>query len=664
MTGKPKTKRRGFVMTGGGAKGLYEAGVINAFHVTGMEFDVITGSSIGAMNAIFYAEYLLHKKKLDPKVRDNPEEAIKAMDNLVRAFHHTWLLLPDQRIIDDSESGPIGQLKNNLLRFDVNVPDVTRVAWWATDPDRGSLPGPSVWPAALRLLKELGERIGGADVLRLLRNDRQKFLQQALRTYLARFGIEKSIVPPQDDRKFRAAFSGPVSPLRAEHLQGAAPERDEEQIDLVKADRALKDYADAGIDVRLTRANYRTGRLEVSAYQSTEDFVRYLRRQAWRLQSTDPESVPLASFRLQVPGNPNAVNAALASGRFPAVLEPYPVEQIYPAADPENGLLHKTLANWLSDPEVEELLEEAYGAVSDGAFQGRFQGWRDSENLREFFPHAGDVYIDGGAIDNTPSNSAIDATREWADQKGEGKRDVVLDQYVIFLHPEPKVASLEEVDPYLYETVQRTREMQGVAKQTNDAVVVDTINTFGQKGEDLGESLLIILESLKETLDGMDDQEKAAIETRVLELVRQQEISGYRTGGSDGILERMATWGQKTINNSLPLHVNEIIIYPDAMPLTTLQFTPRLGYRQENAIKMLTMGCYNTLWTLRTRLEKTKRDAKDKQALALAEKWTGIETLPKDSDEREKLGREWKCQRTACVYYAQHCARGAQKQQD
>ena len=58
MNQKRKTKRRGFVMTGGGAKGLYEAGVINAFHLTGMEFDVITGSSIRAMNSIFFAEYL------------------------------------------------------------------------------------------------------------------------------------------------------------------------------------------------------------------------------------------------------------------------------------------------------------------------------------------------------------------------------------------------------------------------------------------------------------------------------------------------------------------------------------------------------------------------------------------------------------------------------
>ena len=48
-----RTTKRGFVMTGGGAKGLYEAGVIHAFHLCSMEFDIITGSSIGAINAIY-----------------------------------------------------------------------------------------------------------------------------------------------------------------------------------------------------------------------------------------------------------------------------------------------------------------------------------------------------------------------------------------------------------------------------------------------------------------------------------------------------------------------------------------------------------------------------------------------------------------------------------
>ncbi len=155
------TKRRGFVMTGGGAKGLYEAGVIHAFHITGMEFDVITGSSIGAMNSVFYAEYLLRKSQLDEKVRKDPEQAVEALDSLVKAYHHAWLSLPEKRIIDDSEDGPIGQLKDDLLEFDLNLPDLVDIGWWYTDPDRKSLPGPSVWPASLRVGSEAVERIGG-----------------------------------------------------------------------------------------------------------------------------------------------------------------------------------------------------------------------------------------------------------------------------------------------------------------------------------------------------------------------------------------------------------------------------------------------------------------------------------------------------------------------
>jgi predicted acylesterase/phospholipase RssA len=75
-----KKKRRGFVMTGGGAKGLYEAGVIHAFHLLGMEFDVITGSSIGAMNSIFYAEYLFCKRQLHNDILQDPLLAIEHMD--------------------------------------------------------------------------------------------------------------------------------------------------------------------------------------------------------------------------------------------------------------------------------------------------------------------------------------------------------------------------------------------------------------------------------------------------------------------------------------------------------------------------------------------------------------------------------------------------------
>jgi len=112
MASSQKRKRRGLVLTGGGAKGLYEAGVIHALHLTGMEFDVITGSSIGAFNSVFFAEYLLRKSELPSDVRNDPERVVEAMDGLVKSYHHSWLQLPARKIIDDSEEGPLGRLKD------------------------------------------------------------------------------------------------------------------------------------------------------------------------------------------------------------------------------------------------------------------------------------------------------------------------------------------------------------------------------------------------------------------------------------------------------------------------------------------------------------------------------------------------------------------------
>jgi hypothetical protein len=122
----------------------------------------------------------------------------------------------------------------------------------------------------------------------------------------------------------------------------------------------------------------------------------------------------------------------------------------------------------------------------------------------------------------------------------------------------------------------------------------------------------------------------------------------------------MEGWAEKTVSDRLPVHVEAVKIYPEEMPLSTLQFTERLGYRQENAIAMLTMGCDNTLWTLREHLEGqgSDLDAQDQQALALTRKWMGSGTWPEGHEEQENLRRSWRCQRTACVFHAQHCARG------
>jgi hypothetical protein len=112
-----------------------------------------------------------------------------------------------------------------------------------------------------------------------------------------------------------------------------------------------------------------------------------------------------------------------------------------------------------------------------------------------------------------------------------------------------------------------------------------------------------------------------------------------------------------------PLQVDQITIHPQEMPMSTLQFTEHLGYRVDNAINMLTMGCYNTPWTLRTYLDKGsyQSDDQDRRVLDLVVKWTGIEDLPEDFRDRDHLQESWACQRTARIYHQQHCPHGAKQ---
>jgi hypothetical protein len=667
-----KMKKRGFVMTGGGAKGLYEAGVIHAFHITGMEFDVITGSSIGAMNSVFYAEYLYRKRSLPPEVRSDPEQAVEAMDRLVRQFHHAWLMLPTIRIIDDSDRGPLGMLAADLVKFDLSLPKITRLGWWWTDPQRGMIPSPEVISAGAKLMKELVERLGGlGELLRIFKEHRQELFREALRTYLARFGMDHALVPDKDDQKLKDVFTAPVTPLILEHLSGevvAAPPDGE--TGLVDPNRTMRDYYQAGIDVRLTRANYRTGRLEISGYLSQTDFIRWLERQAWRLQSGDPDQIPLGSFRLQMPGNANAINAGLASGRFPGVFAPYPITAIYPIADPENGPLYDLLANWMDGQLIRSKMKEAYLNLHLGEQDAQtrwginFDSWLKSDPMASFFANLEDSYVDGGAIDNTPSNSVVDAIREWANREGRSKRDVVLDNFVIFLHPEPRIDRAEVESPNTFEVVNRTLEIQGVAKLASDSVNVNAINYFGKQGEDLGQALLTLLEGLKGIQPGGEDLPLEGIEAVVQSAARERGLRGFLGSTPAGILERLEKWGEEKMGQDLPLQVNQITIHPEKMPMSTLQFTERLGYRKENAIEMLTMGCYNTLWTLRSYLEEGSAhfDDQDRAVLELVTKWTGIEALPEEMQARKDLQQNWRCQRTACIFHAQHCPRGAKSQ--
>jgi hypothetical protein len=552
------------------------------------------------------------------------------------------------------------------LKFNISLPQLTNLGWWWTDPHRGMVPPASVVSAGIKLIKELVERLGGAgELLRIAKEHRQDLLREALRTYLARFEMDRSIVTYEEDQKLKDVFTAPVTPLKIEHLSGeVAEEPAEGESGLIDPERSMKDYYQAGIDVRLTRANYRTGRLEISSYLSQVDFIRWLDRQAWRLQSGDPDQIPLGSFRLQMPGNANAINAGLASGRFPGIFAPYPIASIYPSTDPENEPLHDMLANWMDGQLIREAMKEGYLEVHqddkevEARWEINYESWRDSKTMASFFANDEDIYVDGGAIDNTPSNSVIDAVREWVGREGLSKRDVILDNFVIFLHKEPKVDQEEVESPTTFEVVGRTLEIQGVAKLASDSVNVNSINYFGKQGEDLGQALLALLEGLE---SGSDGKPTEGIEEAVQEAARQRGLRGFLGSTPNGILERLEKWGMGKIGRKLPLQVNQITIHPEEMPMSTLQFTERLGYRKQNAIEMLTMGCYNTLWTLRSYLDEGSKDFDDhdRQVLELVIKWTGIEEIPEEAKEQDDLRVNWHCQRTACVYYAQHCPHGA-----
>ncbi len=298
-------------MTGGGAKGLYEAGVIHAFHLTGLKFDVITGSSIGAMNSIFFAEYLLRrkdvlqKKGLGPDLPNEIEVALDVigeMETLIRCYHHTWLQMPSEKLIDDSQNGALSKLVKQLGDLEINLSDLITLGWWITDPQLAELPvsntGGSFLTTLNRLITALGngnafKGLGELSQILVKYHNRKEIVRQILRAYLKNISLEYSVIPDEGDNIgiIERMFTRKVPPLESQQLAKAMEVYKPDPpagVGLIQSDRTLKDYRDAGIDVRLTRANYRTGRLEISAYLSAEDFRRYMKKQGWRLIERGP----------------------------------------------------------------------------------------------------------------------------------------------------------------------------------------------------------------------------------------------------------------------------------------------------------------------------------------------------------------------------------------
>jgi hypothetical protein len=383
--------KRALVLSGGGAKGVFEAGVLKACHHTGLTFDVITGSSIGAINAVLFAEYLRRRQR-------DPEDATC----FFAYFMSIWEDLDAANLVDFDLLDP---LIKDLAKVDIGLDDLLYV-WWGftgeslSDRIKGGWHAfwaitqlDDVLPLSLRDLRELFEAWQDDE-----RHDEVKeLLRDAIREFLAKHRAEQGLFDPV---ALNEAMTGPY---------------DDSGVPALAPDQGLSSFRVAGIDVRLTRTNIRSGRMEISAHRTLQEVLRRI--------AADPGDAADV-----IVGDPNAVTSALASGAFPVAFVPRSLAEIYPPGTPENEVLHAVLAG--PGEAAAHGLTPAQQSLLAGAY-----------------PFADDIYLDGGAIDNHPLSAAIDAIKDTARRaRSPRQADTIYraphDVFVIFLGPKPEITEL------------------------------------------------------------------------------------------------------------------------------------------------------------------------------------------------------------------------------
>lgn len=387
--------KRALVLSGGGAKGVFEAGVLKACHHTGLTFDVITGSSIGAVNAVLFAEYLRRRRG----------SAASAAADAARYFDYflsIWEDLDAARLVDFDLLEP---LIKDLAKVAIGLDDLLYIWWGFTGEslhDKVKAGWHTFWaltqlddilPLSLKEVRELFQAWQDET-----RHDEIKgLLREAIRKFLADHRAERGLF---DLLSLQEAMTRPYEP-------GGMPP--------LAPDQGLSSFRLAGIDVRLTRTNVRSGRLEISAHRTLSEVLSCF--------AAEPDR---AGDRIV--GDPNAVTAALASGAFPVAFAPRSLTEIYPPGSPENDALHAILS----------------GPAEAAAFGLTPQ---QQARLARAYPRADDLYLDGGTIDNHPLSAAIEAIKDSARRARSTRQAAeiyraVHDVFVIFLGPKPDIAEL------------------------------------------------------------------------------------------------------------------------------------------------------------------------------------------------------------------------------
>jgi len=383
--------KRALVLSGGGAKGVFEAGVLQACHLTGLTFDIITGSSIGAINAVLFAEYLRRRAH-------NLDDAVRYFNR----FLSIWEDLDAANLVDFDLLEP---LVKDLAKIEIGLDDLLHI-WWG-------LTGESLWdkidggwhvfwalaelddvlPLSLRDIRELYKAWRDEEHQPPV----QERLREAIRRFLAKHHVERGLF---DNASLRQVMTTPY---------------DESGVPPLAPDQGLSSFRAAGVDVRLTRTNVRSGRLELSVYRTLPEVLRQIEE--------EPDGAAEA-----IVGDPNAVAAALASAACPVAFVPRSLAEIYPPGPYENLALRAIL----SGPEA----------------AARF-GLTPAQHslLAAAYPRADDLYMDGGTTDNHPLSPAIDAIKEMARRARSARQAHDLyrqthDIFVVFLGPAPKITEL------------------------------------------------------------------------------------------------------------------------------------------------------------------------------------------------------------------------------
>ncbi len=413
--------KRALVLSGGGAKGVFEAGVLKACHHLGLTFDVITGSSIGAINAVLFAEYLRRRQH-------NLDDAVRYFNR----FLSIWEDLDAANLIDLDLLEP---LIKDLARIEIGLDDLLHI-WWG-------LTGESLWDKinggwhVFWALAELDDVLPLSlqdirELYKAWRNEEhqppvQERFREALRRFLVKHNAERGLF---DNTSLRQIMTTPY---------------DESGVPPLALNQGLSSFWAAGVDVRLTRTNVRSGRLEISAHRTLPEVLKRI--------ADDP-----ARARDVIVGDPNAVAAALASAALPVAFVPRSLTEIYPPGPYENLALYAIL----NGPET---------AAGFGISPAQHSP------LSAAYPRADDLYIDGGILDNYPLSPAIDAIKDAARRARSARQASLIyrrthDVFVVFLGPEPKVAELlpgQAQQMLAYEYGLRAWELTQNAKMLNDA---------------------------------------------------------------------------------------------------------------------------------------------------------------------------------------------------